>query len=166
MRMGKSAITTPVYLSFAWLLIMSYQLFTEAAVRTILRELIVLWPNVGVWLMPKTSTLVFVYAFSWLFLLSSAIPSLLLGEGKGMFIQFIVVLLLTVSASFFETVFISFIGFEIEQVLGFIVYLNNPLDAATYLMLPYIIMIGIDIAKRRNETRNSDNARVFSGTPD
>ena len=151
MRMGKAAITTPVYLSFAWLLIMSYQLFTEVAVRTILRELIVFWPNVGTWFIPKTSTLVFVYAFSWLFLLSSAIPSLLLGEGKGMFIQFIVVLFLTVSASFFETLFMSFTGFEIEQVLGFNVYLNNPLDAATYLMLPYLIMIFIDLAKRRSK---------------
>ena len=154
MRIGKAVITTPVYFSFAWLLIMSYQLFTDIAVRTILRELYILWPSVGTWLIPNTGKLVFVYAFSWLFLLSSVIPSWLVGKKKGTFIQFIIVLLLTVSVSFFETLFNSLMGLEIDQVFSFIVYLNNPLDAATYLMLPYIIMLVLDITNRRNENAN------------
>lgn len=159
MRIGKAAITTPIYFSFAWLLIMSYQLFTEMAVSTILRELNVLWPNVGAWLISKTGTLVFVYAFSWLFLLSSVIPSWLVGKRKGTLIQFIIVLLLTVSVSFFETLFVSLTEFEIDKVFNLTVYLNNPLDAATYLMLPYIIMLVLDLSNRRNE--KAENTLVY-----
>jgi hypothetical protein len=45
--MGKAVVITPVYLSFAWALMITYQLYTETAVRTVMRKVMVLWPQIG-----------------------------------------------------------------------------------------------------------------------
>ena len=89
--MGKAVVITPVYFSFAWALILTYQLFTETAVNTIIRELYMFWPQIGVLLNTKIDAIVFVVAYSWVFLLSSVIPSKILGKRSGTIAQFFVV---------------------------------------------------------------------------
>src|SRR4030042_6298729 len=93
--MGKAALVTPAYLSIAWTLMISYQLFTETAVKTVTREMVVLWPQIGDWMNSRVDVIVFIYAFSWVFVLSSVIPSLILGKERGALVQFVIVLALT-----------------------------------------------------------------------
>ena len=45
--MGKAVVITPIYLSFAWALMITYQLYTEIAVKTVMGEIMVLWPQLG-----------------------------------------------------------------------------------------------------------------------
>jgi len=42
--MGKSALVTPLYISVAWILLITYQLFTQTAVSTVVSYIKVFWP--------------------------------------------------------------------------------------------------------------------------
>ncbi len=78
--MGKSVYITPLYLSVAWTLMISYQLFTQTAVTTVVESLYVSWPAVGRWLLSRLDMIVFICAFAWVFVLSSVVPPLILGK--------------------------------------------------------------------------------------
>ena len=123
----------------------TYQLFTETAVKTVMREIAVLWPRIGLWLNLRVDMLVFVYAFSWVFLLSSAIPSLILGKERGMLAQFVIALVLTISGLIIEDVLAKYVGIEVDQIFRLATLFRNPIDAAFFLSFPYILMILIDI---------------------
>jgi hypothetical protein len=147
--MGKAVVITPVYFSFAWALILTYQLFTETAVNTIIRELYMFWPQVGVLLNTKIEAIVFVVAFSWVFLLSSVIPSVILGKRSGTIAQFFVVLILTSSTFFIKDIVTMYTGLDMNTLLSFNQQLMNPLDAFTYLVIPYLVMSMVDLVNRR-----------------
>ena len=144
MKMGKAAIITPAYISVAWTLMISYQFFTEIAVKTVIDEVLVQWPLIGGWLANRVETVVFIYAFSWVFVLSSVFPTLILGKERGMFIQFF---FLVQDALFLYT------GIEIDRIFNLAVFLNNPLDAASFLFLPYIVIILIDLFGWENKKK-------------
>jgi hypothetical protein len=95
----KAAVLTPMYLSFSWVLTISYQIFTDTAVKTVSTALANPWPSAATWLSSNIQTVSFVYAFSWIFVLSSVLPSLLLGRGRSVFVQYTVCLILTFIAS-------------------------------------------------------------------
>ena len=147
--MGKAVVITPVYFSFAWALILTYQLFTETAVNTIIRELYMFWPQVGVLLNTKIKAIVFVVAYSWVFLLSSVIPSVMLGKRSGTIAQFFVVLILTSSTFFIKDIVTMYTGLDMNTLLSFNQQLMNPLDAFTYLVFPYLVMSMVDLVNRR-----------------
>jgi hypothetical protein len=153
--MGKTVAITPVYFSFAWALLLSYQAFTETAVNTVLREVGIIWPEVGLFLSSKTEIIVFVIAYSWVFLLSSVIPSAILGKRSGTLLQFGVVLVLTSSSLFINDLVTSYTGFDLNNLLGLRKYLMNPLDAFTYLAFPYLVMSVMDIYQAAREMRGS-----------
>jgi hypothetical protein len=155
MKMGKAALITPAYISFAWTLMISYQFFTETAVKTVINEILVQWPQIGGWLVNRIDTLVFIYAFSWVFVLSSVIPTLILGKERGMFIQFLVVLAVTVPVFIIQDVLATCTGLEVDQIFNLAVFLNNPLDAASFLFLPYIVIVLIDVFGWANKHRRS-----------
>lgn len=95
---------------------------------------------------------VFVYAFAWTFVLSSAIPSVLLGKDRGVLVQFFVCLTLTFLAFVLVDLMEIYAGTSLTQLLNFSIIFTNPILATLYLALPYIFMIGLDFgSKRMNE---------------
>jgi hypothetical protein len=147
--LGKAVFITPLYLSVAWTLMISYQLFTETAVTTLVTQLNTFVPTVGLWLATRVDMVVFIYAFAWTFVLSSVIPSLLLGKERSVLVQFFVCLTLTFLAFVLLDVLQNYAGTSLAQLLSFSFLFANPILAGFYLALPYIVMIGLDIRSRR-----------------
>ncbi|MGC8998013.1 MAG: hypothetical protein ACP5JW_01210 [Candidatus Bathyarchaeia archaeon] len=130
-------------------------MFTETAVKSLINFVNILWPFVGEWLIYRVGMIVFVSAFAWVFVLSSALPSVILGRERGVLAQFFVCLTLT---------FLPFIAFDslkaygghiISYMLGFATQLENPFTALAYLSMPYIIMLAIDLQTRRKNKKKT-----------
>ena len=156
--LGKAAFATPLYLSIAWTLMISYQLFTETAVTTLVTQINTLIPSVGFWLASRVDMVVFVYAFAWVFVLSSVIPSLLLGKERSVLVQFFVCLTLTFLTFALLDVMEIYAGASLAQLLSFAFVFSNPILATLYLSLPYVIMIGLDVkTRRRNKTKKKSD---------
>jgi hypothetical protein len=145
----KAGLLAPLYLSVSWVLTVSYQLFTDTAVKSIATNVSVLSPGTSIWLNANIQTLVFIYAFTWIFVLSSVIPSAILGKERSVLSQYVVVLLLSMLAFFMPDILLSVGGIEISQILNATVFLQNPLLAGVYLVAPYLFMIGLDVHCRR-----------------
>ena len=108
-------------------------------------------PTIGVWMASRLDTIVFIHSFAWIFLLSSVIPSLLLGKERGVLAQFGVCLALAFLAFVVQDALRGLNG-TLDQILGLAPLFQNPLLAATYLSLPYLLMLGFDIrGKRKNK---------------
>jgi len=151
--LGKAALVTPLYISVAWTLMVSYQLFTQIAVTTVTTHMDMLWPSVGAWLLSRMDMIVFIHAFAWVFLLSSAIPSVILGKGRSVLVQFFVCLTLTFSAFVVQDILIAYGGRSIGQIFSLAVLFHNPFLAIGYLSLPYLLMLGLDIHSRRKQKK-------------
>jgi len=158
--LGKAALITPLYISVAWTLMVSYQLFTQIAVTTITTYIDLLLPSVGAWLVSRMDMLVFIHAFAWVFLLSSAIPSVILGKGRGVLVQFFVCLTLTFSAFVVQDILITYGGESIGQMFSLAALFNNPFLAIGYLSLPYLLMLGFDIHSRRKQKKKEKMEKV------
>jgi hypothetical protein len=156
--LGKAVFITPLYLSVAWTLMISYQLFTETAVTTIVIQLNTVVPTIGFWLAARVDMVVFVYAFAWTFVLSSVIPSLLLGKERGVLVQFFVCLTLTFLAFALLDVLQNYAGTSLAQLLSFSFLFSNPILAGFYLALPYIVMVGLDVHSRRKNKAKKASA--------
>ena len=152
--MGKAAWATPLYISIAWSLMVSYQLFTQTAVTTIITSINMLWPSVGSWLTSRVDMIVFIYAFAWVFVLSSAIPSVILGKERSVLAQFFVCLTLTFVAFLILDTITTYGGGPIDQLLSLAVLFENPFLAMMYLLIPYLLMLILDI--RSNKKRKKE----------
>ena len=152
--LGKAVFVTPLYLSVAWTLMISYQLFTETAVTTLVAQINTLMPSIGFWLISRVDLVVVFYSFAWVFVLSSVIPSILLGKERSVLVQFFVCLTLTFLAFAVVDVMEIYAGASLAQLLNFAFVFSNPVLAALYLSLPYVVMIGLDArARRRGKTK-------------
>lgn len=147
--MGKTAILTPLYISVAWTLMTTYQFFTQTTAETVTASINTVLPTVGAWLASRLDMIVFIHSFAWIFLLSSVIPSLLLGKERGVLAQFGLCLTLTFLAFVVQDVLIGFSSGALDQILGLAPLFQNPLLAASYLALPYLMMLGFDIRGKR-----------------
>jgi hypothetical protein len=149
-------------------LTVSYQLFTDTAVRSLASYLSLSSQTISVWLNSNIEVIIFVYAFTWIFVLSSVIPSVLLGKERSIFIQYIVVLILTLLAFYMKDILQSFTGFQIQQLLDAAYILQNPAIAVIYLSAPYLLMIGLDIrsrnARKKKEKNQNDSSTEESST--
>ena len=156
--LGKAVYVTPLYLSVAWTLMISYQLFTETAVSALVTQIDAFLPSIGFWLASRVDMVVFVYAFAWTFVLSSVIPSLLLGKERSVLVQFFVCLTLTFLAFILLDLMEIYAGTSLAQLLSFAFVFSNPILAVLYLALPYVVMIALDVRSRRKNTakRKSD----------
>lgn len=157
----KAGILAPLYLSVSWVLTVSYQLFTDTAVKTVGYSIGSLWSTAGLWINNNSQTLVFIYAFTWIFVLSSVIPSVILGKERGVLAQYAVVLILSLIA-FFMADILRLFGIQINQLLNTAIFLQNPFIATVYLTIPYIVMLGLDsrsrrLAKLRKQTVHFEN---------
>jgi hypothetical protein len=150
--MGKAVVITPVYFSFAWALLMTYQLYTETAVKTVMGEIKVLWPSIGSFLSTRVELLVFVIAFSWVYLLSSVIPSQILGKESSTLVQFFMVLVLTSSTIIMQDIIVMYTGMNPNKIFSFTRVLMNPIDAASFLALPYVVMFLVDLFNNKRDT--------------
>jgi hypothetical protein len=154
--LGKAVFITPLYLSVAWTLMISYQLFTQTAVETVVTQVNTFLPSIGIWLASRVDMVVFVYAFAWTFVLSSVIPALLLGKERGVLVQFFVCLTLTFLTFVLLDVLQNYAGTSLAQLLSFAFVFSNPILAGLYLALPYIVMIGLDVrARRKNKAKKA-----------
>ena len=148
--MGKAAYTAPLYVCVAWTLIISYQLFTQTAVNSVVTSLNAFWPSLGGWVISRIDIMVFIHAFAWVFVLSSVIPSVILGKGRSVLVQFFLCLTLVLVAMFVEDASTIMMGRQpIYQLGSLLMCLQNPVLAGAYLSLPYIFMLYLDIRSRR-----------------
>jgi hypothetical protein len=108
-----------------------------------------LWPAAALWLNSNINTVVFVYAFTWIFFLTSVIPSILLGKERSILLQYFICLILAFLALSAQDLLLAYGGIQIEQVFNIATFLENPILAGLYLMIPYIVMLAIDIRSRR-----------------
>lgn len=171
----RAALVTPAYLSVAWALMVSYQIFTQTAVKTVVDNLVVYAPFVGLWLNSRIDMVVFVYAFAWVFVLSSIIPTLILGKERSVFVQFLVCLGLTLLGFVLIDVFKSAYGFDLSDPVVLLAHpymqiFSNIVFAVFYLSVPYVLMIVIDYrGKKKREQREEHVKKItdefYSRTP-
>jgi hypothetical protein len=126
-------------------MMVTYQMFTQTAVSTVLTLLNSSWPSLGQWFLLRTDMIIFIYAFAWVFLLSSVIPSLLLGKERSVLLQFSVCLALTFLAFTIQGVVDAYWSNQFQTLQTFSALLDIPLFATVYLSMPYVIMLAIDI---------------------
>ena len=156
--MRKGILITPAYISSVWALMISYQLFTQTAVTTIIDAINGVWPSIGTWLFSRIDMIVFIFAFAWVFILSSALPTVILGRNRSVVIQFLVVLTLTfVSFVIQDGLLTVFGGATMAQILNLAHLFTNPVIALGFLSLPYVVMFLLDRRSRR--TRSSGPLR-------
>jgi hypothetical protein len=130
-------------------------------VTNIVTQLNTFIPTAGLWLVARVDMVVFIYAFAWTFVLSSVIPSLLLGKERSVLVQFFVCLTLTFLAFVLLDVLQNYAGTSLAQLLSFSFLFRNPLIAGLYLALPYIVMLSLDVrARRRNKPNEASNDLV------
>jgi len=128
----------------------SYQLFTQTAVTTLVSTMNAFLPQIGGWLLSRLDMIIFIYAFAWVYLLSSVLPAVFLGKKCSVFVQFLVCLSLTFIAFIIQDgLIVLFEANTVDQILNLGIYFNNPLIAAGYLAIPYILMIGLDLQARK-----------------
>lgn len=156
--MAKLIWATPLYLSVAWALMISYQLFTENAVGTIVNNIEIVFPTLGLWLSSRIDMIVVINAFAWVFVLSSVIPSIILGKERGILVQFFVCLILTVVSFVILDTIESVGGSLLEQLQGAAFLFSNLYFAVLYLLLPYIAMFTLDwqLKKRQKKIKTLD----------
>jgi hypothetical protein len=148
---GKTTLLTPVYISVAWTLMTSYQLFTETTVKTITSYIYTYLPTVGAWMAARIDMIVFIHSFAWIFLLSSFIPAVLLGKQRGVLVQFGVCLTLAVLANIVQGAVTDIGQGPLDQILGLAPLFQNPALAAAYMSLPYLLMVWFDIRGKRKK---------------
>jgi hypothetical protein len=143
--MRKSYLLTAALLTVAWFLMLSYQIFTQTALKTVADSV----PFLSSTLNSNISSAAFVFSFAWMFVLSSVISGLIFGQQKRIFIQFLIGLILTVTASaLFEA--IKIVGFDLANpnillANPYAQVFRNGLFSFVYLSLPFIFMIVVDL---------------------
>lgn len=159
--MGKLAITAPLYVSVAWSLIVSYQLFTQTAVYSVVGFLDGFWVSANQLLIPRIDTIVFIHAFAWIFVLSSVIPSIILGKGRSVLLQFFLCLTLALVATSVEDILVVMIGNSpVIQMEALSALFQNPIPAGLYLSVPYVFMLYLDIHARRKGKAEAEKSET------
>jgi hypothetical protein len=149
--LGKATLLTPVYISVAWTLMTSYQLFTETTVKTVTASINAVLPVVGDWMFARIDLIVFIHSFAWIFLLSSFIPAVLLGKQRGVLVQFGVCLTLAVLANVIQSAVTGIGQGPLDQIIGLAFLFQNPVIAVVYMSLPYLLMVWFDLRGKRKK---------------
>ncbi len=139
----------------------TYQIFTQTAVSTLVTNVNTIVPSVGLWLTSRMDLVVFVYGFAWVFILSSAIPGIILGKERGVLTQFFLCLTLTSLAVVMVDILETYAALSMSQLLGFSYFFNNLVIASLYLVIPYVLMIALDI-RSRNLNKQKQNLELLT----
>jgi hypothetical protein len=133
-----------VYLFLAWLLMVSYQIFTQSALTTLASSV----PLLASWINNNADLTGFVCSFAWMFVLSALISVIMFGKERRLTIQFLVSLALTLTGSALLGL-LHGVGVDISNpsVLSspFQVVFGNVFFAFFYLALPFIFMVAVDL---------------------
>jgi len=159
-RMSKATLMTPLYVSIAWTMMVTYQIFTQTAVLAVLNSFNRLWPVAGEWLLLRIDMIIFTHAFAWVFVLSSVIPSLLLGKKRSVLVQFFVCLTLALVAFVIQDSVSVYLSGQSQVLLDVAFLLGNPLLAVVYLSVPYLFMMTIDIRARRRAEKEEHMDKI------
>jgi hypothetical protein len=151
----KAGLAAPLYLSVSWILTVSYQLLTDTAVKTVATQIGLVWPSAAIWINSNIQTITFIYAFTWIFVLTSVIPSALLGKERGVLIQYFVVLFLSLLALFIPDILFATFGIQLNEIIASSTITQNIVIALLYLSVPYFFMIGLDLRGRKRAIREA-----------
>jgi hypothetical protein len=126
-----------------------------------------LWPSAALWINSNIETITFIYAFTWIFVLSSVIPGAILGKERGVLAQYLVVLTLSLIAFFMPDIIFAAFGFKLDDIVSSATLLQNPFIAVLYLSAPYLFMIGLDyrcrvVTNRKKKTEAAMKENQFT----
>lgn len=135
-------VIVPLYIVFSWFLIAAFVLFTEAVVETLFHPLTVDYPLESQFLV---STITLVNIFAGLFVLTSAIPSLML-KGRSILLQFLMIVPLVVVIELLRTygdklAFFPYVDLIVRQ---------NPIIAAIHFVAPYIFLLYLHFQSKKH----------------
>jgi hypothetical protein len=146
--LARKIIVTALYLTIAWTLMVSYQIFTPTALASVAVGLSGSVPMVASWLSSSADLAVFICGFAWMFVLSAMVSTLMFGKERRLSIQFLVSLVLTLAGS---TLLGVLGGVELNlsdpsKLSGpFTWIFGNSFFAGFYLALPFIFMLALDV---------------------
>lgn len=123
---------------------------------TLITSLSALMPNLGAWLMSQLDTINFIHNFAWIFVLSSLIPSLLLGRDRSVTVHFLFCLTFTLVSTWISNFVLGRRWDSSGPLLAVSLLFYNPFFAMLYLLAPYIIMLALDIHTSRVKTRRNE----------
>ncbi len=147
--MARAIHITALYLAIAYALMLTYQVFTETALTTMVHSISTSAPTISSWLSERADVVVFVCTFAWTFVLSSVVSALIFRGEKRISIQFFVSLALTGTATLIFD-FLKGYGVDLtnpNNILSsfFAPVFGNVFFAVFYLCLPYIFMVAVDL---------------------
>ena len=96
--LARGILVTSILLAVAWVLMLTYQIFTRTAFTTVASGLKAV-PYLASTLTSNIGLAVFICSFAWMFVLSTVISNLIFGKQRRIFIQFLIGLALTLTAS-------------------------------------------------------------------
>jgi hypothetical protein len=137
-----------IYLVIAWVLIVSYQIFTQSALTTVTLSLGGSVPALASWINSEANVTVFICSFAWMFVLSAFISIIMFGRERRLTIQFLVSLALTLTGSaLLSLLHIAGLDLANPTVLSrpFALLFGNVFFAFFYLALPFIFMVAVDL---------------------
>jgi len=137
-----------IYLVIAWVLMVSYQIFTRTALTTVASSFGSFVPSMASFINSNADTTIFICSFAWMFVLSALISIIMFGRERRLTIQFIVSLVLTLTGSaLLGLLHIAGIDLSNPTVLSrpFTLLFGNVFFAFFYLALPFIFMVAVDL---------------------
>jgi membrane protein implicated in regulation of membrane protease activity len=119
------------------------------------------WPSAASWINSNIETIIFVYAFTWIFVLSSVIPNAIVGKERGVLTQYLVVLILSLLAFFMPDILFATLGLQVTALISSATILQNPFVAVFYLFAPYLFMLSMDLRYRTISKRKQKEDLVI-----
>ena len=147
--MARRLLVTSILLVAAWVLMLSYQVFTKTALTTVALSLNGAVPYLASSLNSNIGIAVFICSFAWMFVLSTVISNLIFGKQRRIFIQFLIGLVLTLTASgLFDAA--KWFGWDLSNPKTLLAnryaqVFNSAVFSALFLSLPFVFMIGLDL---------------------
>ncbi len=147
--MARGILVTSILLVAAWVLMLTYQIFTKTALTTVASSLNDAIPYLASTLSSNLGIAVFICSFAWMFVLSTVISNLIFGKQRRIFIQFLIGLVLTLTASgLFDAA--KWFGWDLSnpKILlanRYAQVFNSSLFSALFLSLPFVFMIAMDL---------------------
>jgi hypothetical protein len=145
---ARSIARKAVYLVLAWVLMVSYQIFTQSALTTMTSSLSSWIPALSSLLSSKADLAVFICSFAWMFVLSALITIFMFGKERRLTVQFFVSLALTLTGSaLLGLLNLAGVDPSNPSVLSqpFTLLFGNVFFAFFYLALPFVFMVAVDL---------------------
>ncbi|MGO8807060.1 MAG: hypothetical protein ACLQO7_10755 [Candidatus Bathyarchaeia archaeon] len=146
--MARRVLVTSMLLAVAWVLMLTYQIFTKTALTTFASGLKAV-PYLEMTFNSNIGLAVFICSFAWMFVLSTVISNLIFGKQRRIFIQFLIGLALTLTASaLFDAA--KWFGWDLSNPKTLLAnryaqVFNSAVFSALFLSLPFVFMIAMDL---------------------